>query len=121
MASTHPRIEELPDDFDESMDLNAPPPKPTTTPPAAGPELPVPGNEERMKESAKDAPKPDLPPAMAAVDSHTTDELADILNKTPLFMTDISKAGDESEFFFLLLGFRRRSAGGSYMKTEGRC
>ncbi|OJJ59690.1 hypothetical protein ASPSYDRAFT_30537 [Aspergillus sydowii CBS 593.65] len=96
MASTHPRIEELPDDFDESMDLNAPPPKPTTTPPAAGPELPVPGNEERMKESAKDAPKPDLPPAMAAVDSHTTDELADILNKTPLFMTDISKAGDEN-------------------------
>ncbi|KAL4963125.1 HSP70/90 family co-chaperone CNS1 [Aspergillus stella-maris] len=91
---SHPQIEELPDDFDESMDLNKPPPQPTT-PPTAGPELPVPGNEERMRQAEKDAQKPDLPPAMAAVDSHTTDELADILNKTPLFMTDISKAGDE--------------------------
>ncbi|KAL4779698.1 hypothetical protein BJX76DRAFT_69408 [Aspergillus varians] len=97
MASTHPRVEELPDDFDESLDLNALPPKPTIPPPAASPaELPVPGNAERLKELEKDAVKPSLPPAMAAVDSHTTDELADILNKTPLFMTDISKAGDEN-------------------------
>ena len=95
--SAHPRIEELPDDFDESLDLNAAPPQPTT-PPTAGPELPVPGNEERLKELEKDGQAPKLPPAMAAVESHTTDELADILNKTPLFMTDISKAGDESEF-----------------------
>ncbi|KAL4932019.1 HSP70/90 family co-chaperone CNS1 [Aspergillus undulatus] len=91
---SHPQIEELPDDFDESMDLNKPPPKPST-PPTAGPELPVPGNEERLRQLEKDAQKPNLPPAMAAVESHTTDELADILNKTPLFMTDISKAGDE--------------------------
>ncbi|KAL4749010.1 hypothetical protein BDW72DRAFT_179106 [Aspergillus terricola var. indicus] len=93
--SAHPRIEELPDDFDESLDLNAAPPQPTT-PPTAGPELPVPGNEERLKQLEKDGQTPKLPPAMAAVESHTTDELADILNKTPLFMTDISKAGDEN-------------------------
>ncbi|KAL4989628.1 hypothetical protein BDW68DRAFT_156255 [Aspergillus falconensis] len=93
--SAHPRIEELPDDFDESLDLNAAAPQPTT-PPAAGPELPVPGNEDRLKQLEKDGQAPKLPPAMAAVESHTTDELADILNKTPLFMTDISKAGDEN-------------------------
>ncbi|KAL2821396.1 hypothetical protein BDW59DRAFT_150049 [Aspergillus cavernicola] len=44
----------------------------------------------------KDPLAPKLPPAMAAVNSHTTEELADILNKMPLFMTDISKAGDEN-------------------------
>ncbi|KAL3472168.1 hypothetical protein BJX99DRAFT_236057 [Aspergillus californicus] len=93
--SAHPQIEELPDDFDESLDLNAPtPPQPKTAP--ANVELPLRGNEERLKELEKDTPAPKLPPAMAAVDSHTTDELADILNKTPLFMTDISKAGDEN-------------------------
>ncbi|KAL2869791.1 HSP70/90 family co-chaperone CNS1 [Aspergillus lucknowensis] len=95
---THPRIEELPDDFDESLDLNAP----TPPPPREGERrssgdvpLPVPGNEERLRQLEADTPAPKLPPAMAAVDSHTTDELADILNKTPLFMTDISQAGDE--------------------------
>lgn len=98
--STHPRVEELPDDFDESLDLNKPPPKPSANP-TSGPELPVPGHPERLKErqeQQKDAAKPDIPPAMAAVESHTTEEMADILNKTPLFMTDISKAGDEREF-----------------------
>jgi hypothetical protein len=93
-SSTHPRIEELPDDFDESLDLNAPTPP---TAPTAEAEIPLPlrGNEERLRQLDESTPAPKLPPAMAAVDSHTTDELADILNKTPLFMTDISKAGDE--------------------------
>ncbi|KAL3444661.1 hypothetical protein BJX65DRAFT_283051 [Aspergillus insuetus] len=93
-SSTHPRIEELPDDFDESLDLN--PPTPPTAPTAEA-EIPLPlrGNEERLRQLDESTPAPKLPPAMAAVDSHTTDELADILNKTPLFMTDISKAGDE--------------------------
>ncbi|EHA18354.1 hypothetical protein ASPNIDRAFT_141445, partial [Aspergillus niger ATCC 1015] len=38
---------------------------------------------------------PQMPPAMEAVSTHTTDELAEILNRTPLFMTDINKAYDE--------------------------
>jgi hypothetical protein len=95
--STHPRIEELPDDFDESLNLNAPP-RSTEPEPQQQVELPVPGNEERLRELEKESSAPKMPPAMAAVESHTTDELADILNKTPLFMTDISKAGDEREF-----------------------
>ncbi|KAL4867896.1 hypothetical protein BDV12DRAFT_170507 [Aspergillus spectabilis] len=92
--STHPRIEELPDDFDESLNLNAQSRTPEPEPQQEV-ELPVPGNEERLRELEKGSSAPKMPPAMAAVESHTTDELADILNKTPLFMTDISKAGDE--------------------------
>ncbi|KAL5332717.1 hypothetical protein BJX70DRAFT_105231 [Aspergillus crustosus] len=95
--STHSRIEELPDDFDESLDLNAKVPSPESEPQSEPQkvELPLPGNAERLRELEKESSAPKLPPAMAAVESHTTDELADILNKTPLFMTDISKAGDE--------------------------
>lgn len=93
------RIEELPDDFDESIDLNKEipeePPLPVTE---DEPIFPI--NEERMKEMEnKDPLAPKMSQNMASVRSHTTDELADMLNKTPLFMTDINKAGDESEIF----------------------
>ncbi|KAB8069385.1 hypothetical protein BDV29DRAFT_161468 [Aspergillus leporis] len=98
------QIEELPDDFDESLDLNKqtanPPSKaaagPPPPPPSAAEETVFPINEGRLREmeaGAPDAPK--MPPQMAAVRSHTTDELAAIMNKTPLFMTDIDQAGDE--------------------------
>jgi hypothetical protein len=33
---------------------------------------------------------------MASVKSHSKEELLDMMNKTPLFMTDIENAGDES-------------------------
>lgn len=97
------RIEELPDDFDESIDINQQPPETETA--AADAPLPVtddepsfPINEERLKEmEQKDPLAPKMSQNMASVRTHTTDELADMLNKTPLFMTDISKAGDESE------------------------
>ncbi|KAF7590682.1 hypothetical protein BBP40_002517 [Aspergillus hancockii] len=93
------QIEELPDDFDESLDLNK-----QTAPKVAGPAPPpaekepaFPINEERLREMAASAPgAPMMPPDMAAVRSHTTEELAAMLNKTPLFMTDIEKAGDEN-------------------------
>ena len=104
------RIEELPDDFDESIDLNkqtrapeAPSNNGSSGPlpgmPPAGGQVPFPINEERMKEmEAKDPSAPQMPPNMASVKSHTADELWDMMNKTPLFMTDINKAGDESMF-----------------------
>ncbi|PWY94594.1 TPR-like protein [Aspergillus sclerotioniger CBS 115572] len=84
------QIEELPDDYDESLDLNQPqPPAPE--------ELPIPIKEERLKDINDNADPlaPKMPPAMEAVNTHTTDELAEILNRTPLFMTDINKAYDE--------------------------
>ncbi|CAK96649.1 uncharacterized protein An08g08690 [Aspergillus niger] len=96
------QIEELPDDYDESLEVNKQPQPPATeskdefTPPPPE-ELPIPIKEERLKDlnAGADPMAPQMPPAMEAVSTHTTDELAEILNRTPLFMTDINKAYDE--------------------------
>lgn len=101
------RVEELPDDFDESMNLNdqpptvseGPPENLADNPPAAVDEPPFPINEEKLKELEKNDPAaPKMPPSMASVKTHSTEELWDMMNKTPLFMTDIDKAGDERAF-----------------------
>lgn len=124
------QVEELPDDFDESLNLNdsnshsqtQTSPQPTSNAnansnaknnslvddstleslPASG-EVPFPINEERLKEIQCDPAAPKMPPAMASVKSNTTDELVDMMNKTPLFMTDLEKAKDESMLFALCL------------------
>jgi hypothetical protein len=99
------QIEELPDDFDERLNLNEQSPA-TEVPPSKiyndGPspaveETPFPINEERLKELENDPNAPKLPPTMASVKSHTSEELLGMMNKTPLFMTDINQAGDESK------------------------
>ncbi|CAG7916371.1 unnamed protein product [Penicillium olsonii] len=97
------RIEELPDDFDESLNLNDAPPEVTQNLPqpgfdafAPGNDLPFPINEEGLKKRQTDPNAPELPPDIAAVQSHTTKELIDMMNKTPLFMTDMNNAGDEN-------------------------
>ena len=104
------QVEELPDDFDESLKLNdkhfkEEPPRefhanvdvPPPPPGAAGEdEAPFPINEERLKELENDPSVPKMPPAMASVKSQSKEELLDMMNKTPLFMTDIENAGDES-------------------------
>lgn len=93
------RIEELPDDFEESVNLNKDPPQ-SEKPPAAVEEPPFPINEDKLREFEENDPTaPKMPPAMASIKTHSTDELIDMMNKTPLFMTDISKAGDESAFY----------------------
>lgn len=33
-----------------------------------------------------------MPPAMESVKSHTADEIIELMNQTPLFMTDVDKA-----------------------------
>lgn len=98
-----PRIEELPDDFDESLSLNEAPPQVTDDLPqpgfdafAASNEAPFPINEEKLKEVENDPRAPKLPPTIASVKSHSKEELLSMMNKTPLFMTDIENAGDES-------------------------
>ncbi|KAJ5679891.1 Tetratricopeptide-like helical [Penicillium macrosclerotiorum] len=97
------RIEELPDDFDESLNLNDVPPEIAQSLPqpgfdgfAANNEAPFPINQERLKELEKDPSAPELPPAIAAVKSNSKEELLNMMNKTPLFMTDIENAGDEN-------------------------
>ncbi|OQD79344.1 hypothetical protein PENANT_c053G10583 [Penicillium antarcticum] len=97
------RIEELPDDFDESLNLNDVPPEINQGLPqpgfdafAPGNDLPFPINEEGLKALQTDPNAPDLPPAIAAVQSHSKEELFKMMNQTPLFMTDIENAGDEN-------------------------
>jgi hypothetical protein len=99
------RIEELPDDFDESLNLNEAPPQvaqdlsqPGFDAFAASNEIPFPINEERLKEVENDPSVPKMPPAMASVKSHSKEELLSMMNKTPLFMTDMENAGDERMF-----------------------
>lgn len=98
-------IEELPDDFDESLNLNGSQPTELTGGNNASLEdqtasflsnnAPFPIKEDKIKGS--DPMAPDLPPAMASIRSYTPEQLAGIMNKTPLFMTDLENAGDEGE------------------------
>lgn len=108
------QIEELPDDFDESLDLNKPPIEPIapTLPPSGlaaitgvSNEVPFPINEDRLKDAHNDPSAPRMPPAMESVKSHTADEILEMMNKTPLFMTDLENAGDEGVYIVVLSGF----------------
>jgi hypothetical protein len=97
------QVEELPDDYDESR---APPPP--TAPAPAGPaaeqpgipasvlanNVPFPIKEDKIKNA--DPMAPEMPPAMAAIRSYTADELADMMKKTPLFMTELDSEEAQS-------------------------
>lgn len=98
------RVEELPDDFDESINLNnRPSPSEEQRDKPLADEPPFPINEEKLKEFETDPAAPKMPPSMASVKSHSTEELWDMMNKTPLFMTDIEKAGDERASSWVML------------------
>ncbi|KAK2734547.1 hypothetical protein FQN57_001652 [Myotisia sp. PD_48] len=93
------RIKELPDDFDESLDLNkdmpAAPPANLEASFAPSSETPFGIKEDGLKKKPTGAP--DMPPAMASVKSHTADEILALMNQTPLFMTDADKALEDGE------------------------
>ena len=93
------RFEELPDDFDESLNLN-PPPAPVSTPstatnvfPAASSDsTPFPIDASRLEQCGT---TPALPPHMASVRTHTADEIVQMMNRTPLFMTSLESTEGE--------------------------
>lgn len=102
------QIEELPDDYDESQPQPQPPPSTSTAPSTELPpsllsndNIPFPIIPEKVQNA--DPLAPELPPAMASIRSYTPDQLADMMNKTPLFMTDLDNAGDEGTFPLLSL------------------
>ena len=118
------RIEELPDDFDESLDLNKKPAPAGPTAPANNDDLasiigtganetPFGINEERLKQQQdKHGMTPQMPPGMASVRSHTADEIVSMMNKTPLFMTDLSDADMGGYTLVLQFGFGLESCAG---------
>jgi hypothetical protein len=71
------RIEELPDDFDESLNLNA-----------SNPASPTP-----VKPPSNDVPHNDPPAAVVDTpETKTAAEILDMMRKTPLFMTNLDDA-----------------------------
>lgn len=99
------RIEELPDNFDESIDLNKQPAvsgqtskpvdqdfidqilnNPSPFPPKAG---------QDGAGVASDAPSAAMPPAMQSIRQYTADEVVSMLNRTPLFMTELDETDGE--------------------------
>ena len=93
------RVEELPDDFDESLNLNspkapahAPPSAPTLFPTVSSDSTPFPIDATRLEQNGT---TPALPPHMASVRSHTADEIVQMMNRTPLFMTSLESTEGE--------------------------
>ena len=82
-----PRVEELPDDFDESLKLDEPEASSTATSTAVP--FPI-----KPSSAAQDGPTPQLPPQMQSVRSYTADEIVQMMNKTPLFMTSLESVDD---------------------------
>jgi hypothetical protein len=101
------RVEELPDDFDEAVDkLNLDPPKKDT--PSQPATTAAPGIDEAVLSQAtpfgfkkeneppkSDDPSVPLPPAMASARQHTSKEILEKLNRTPLFMTTLDETDGE--------------------------
>lgn len=94
------RLKELPDDFDESLDLkvdpqvplHAPPFAPNVFPTASSDSIPFPIDASRLEQNGT---TPALPPHMASVRSHTADEIVQMMNRTPLFMTSLESTEGE--------------------------
>lgn len=81
------RIEELPDDFDKSIDLNN---QPSPFPPKA--------SRNDAPAATSDAPTAAMPPAMHSIRQYSADEVVSMLNRTPLFMTELDETdGDGGE------------------------
>src|SRR6184192_3486911 len=89
-------VEELPDEFDKSnMDSR----HPSSSQGAVDmfskavqtPFLSLKPNYPREANSTT----PELPPAMASIKSHSTEEVLKLMNKTPLFMTELDEVGED--------------------------
>ena len=92
------RVEELPEQFDESLNLD-----PSNTAFESIPSLnihPSTGSQSApfpiaQCASSQNGIRPELPSQMASVRSHTADEIINMMNRTPLFMTSLENVEDE--------------------------
>ena len=91
-------LEELSENYRESLNLNAAPKIASTTsdsnPASTSASQSVPFPLKRTTQAQNDT-TPSLPPQMESVRSHTVDEILQMMNKTPLFMTSLENTDDE--------------------------
>lgn len=94
-----PRIEELSDGLNESLSLNKNPAAhaPETPEAMLSQNVPFPFKPRAQESEDPGHPSAPLPPGMASVKQHSTDELLNILNKTPLFMTSLDETNEEGD------------------------
>ena len=81
-------IEELPDDFDKALNLNNPesPTRAQASTRSSPPSVPFPLPPKNQDDEIV---LPSIPPQMESVRSHTAEEVAQMMSKTPLFMTSL--------------------------------
>ena len=87
------RIEELPDDFDKSLNISD---SPSTGPPDSAQSTSQPSVPFPLPQKTKDEEiiLPSIPPQMESVRAHTAEEIVKMINKAPLFMTSLDDAGN---------------------------
>ena len=102
------RVKELPDDSNESINLNTVPlpihePASATNASltASTDSAPFPIDASRLEQ---DGTTPALPPHMASVRSHTADEIVQMMNRTPLFMTSLENTEADGMWQAALFG-----------------
>lgn len=96
MASS--KIEELPDDFDDKIDLNnAPPAAKEMSLESMINQAGVLGFPSTVSngDGTPSQPGAAMPPAMGEIRQHTTQEVLDLMNRTPLFMTSLDETDGE--------------------------
>lgn len=89
------RAEDLPQDLHNSLefvDAHRTVPATSATPTSKSITIPFPIKEGTL--TTQDATTPSLPPHMASVRSHTADEIVQMMNRTPLFMTSLENTGE---------------------------
>ena len=102
------RVEELPSDSNESLNINTAP-LPIHEPASAAnasltastDSAPFPIDASRLEQNGT---TPALPPHMASVRSHTADEIVQMMNRTPLFMTSLESTEGDGKWQAALFG-----------------
>lgn len=124
------KIEELPDDFDESLNLNPPLPPPSDLPNGPGP-TGVPSLESLIHNATQSKSSPAAaepsdgtasapkPPAMTETMSKTADELLAELNRTPLFMTSLDDTDGQGGENAALEGLKALAYEGTKAEVAG--
>ena len=95
LGSRMSRVEELPGDVKDSLNISDTVPETLSTvnkKPHPSPEAPFPIPPKLSEDGST---TPSLPPAMDSVRSHTADEIVQMMNQTPLFMTSLENAEDD--------------------------